>query len=54
MAWRTVIGLLRLAAAAAGIAALIARFFYGASFRTFVSTDFFGYLTVQSNMAAVA
>ncbi len=54
MAWRTVIGLLRLAAAAAGTAALISRFFYGAGFRTFVSTDFFAYLTVQSNMAAVA
>ena len=54
MPWRTVIGLLRLAAALAGILALVARFFYGAGFRTFVSTDFFGYLTVQSNIAAVA
>ncbi|WP_210481703.1 Pr6Pr family membrane protein [Naasia sp. SYSU D00948] len=53
MAWRTVIGLVRLAAATAGIVALVARFLYGASFRSFVSTDFFGYLTVQSNLAAV-
>lgn len=54
MGWRTVLGLLRLAAAAAGIVALVSRFFYGASFRSFVATDFFGYLTVQSNIAAVA
>jgi hypothetical protein len=54
MAWRSVIGGLRLAAAAAGVLALIARFLYGASFRSFVSTDFFGYLTVQSNIAAIA
>jgi hypothetical protein len=53
MAWRTVIGLLRLAAAAAGVVALVARFLYGLSFSSFASYDFFGYLTVQSNLAAV-
>ncbi|WP_210505265.1 Pr6Pr family membrane protein [Naasia sp. SYSU D00057] len=54
MAWRTVVGLARLLAAAAGVIALIARFVYGLGFRSFVSTDFFGYLTMQSNIALVA
>ncbi|BDI22369.1 Pr6Pr family membrane protein [Herbiconiux sp. L3-i23] len=53
MALRYTIGTVRLLAAATGVVALIARFIYGLSFRSFVSVDFFGYLTVQSNMAAV-
>jgi hypothetical protein len=54
MAWRTVVGVARLAAALAGIVALIARFVYGLGFRSFVSTDYFGYLPMQSNIALVA
>lgn len=50
---RVTIGCVRLVLAGTGIVALIARFLYGQTFRTFQSIDFFGYLTVQSNMAAV-
>jgi hypothetical protein len=54
MAWRTVVGLARISAALAGIVALVARFIYGLGFHTFVSADYFGYLTMQSNIALVA
>lgn len=50
---RVTIGCVRFVLAGTGIVALIARFLYGQTFRTFQSIDFFGYLTVQSNMAAV-
>ena len=53
MAWRTVVGLARLAAASAGIVALIARFVYGLGFHSFATTNYFGYLTMQSNFALV-
>lgn len=53
MAWRTVLGIARLTAALAGIVALVARFFYGLGFRSFNPVDYFAYLTVQSNIAAV-
>jgi hypothetical protein len=53
MAWRTVFGIARLAAALAGVVALIARFLYGLGFRSFNPVDYFAYLTVQSNIAAV-
>jgi hypothetical protein len=54
MAWRTVVGTARIAAATAGLVALIARFSYALSFRSFAGGDYFAYLTVQSNLAAVA
>ncbi len=50
--WR-IFGVLRLAAAVAGIVALSSRFVYGLGFSSFASLNFFGYLTVQSNMVAV-
>ncbi|MFD1713201.1 Pr6Pr family membrane protein [Amnibacterium flavum] len=53
MGLRITIGTLRLLAAAVGVVALTARFIYGLGFRSFVSVDFFGYLTMQSNIAAV-
>jgi hypothetical protein len=53
MAWRTVVGLARLAAATAGIVALIARFVYGLGFHTFVTSNYFAYLTMQSAIALV-
>ncbi len=54
MKWATSIGVLRLVAAAVGVAALIGRFFYGQGFITFSVGNYFGYLTHQSNIAAVA
>ena len=54
MAWRTVVGTARLAAASAGLVALTARFSYALSFGSFAGGDYFAYLTVQSNIAAVA
>ncbi|HEY8588696.1 MAG TPA: Pr6Pr family membrane protein [Naasia sp.] len=54
MGWRTARGLWRLALAVTGLGALVARFLYGLGFRSFASVDYFGYLTVQSNAAAVA
>lgn len=51
---RQVVGALRLLAAAIGVVALVARFQYGLGFSVFISSNFFGYLTVQSNIAAVA
>ncbi|MCU1438007.1 MAG: hypothetical protein JWP66_1094 [Naasia sp.] len=53
MGVRTAIGFTRLAFAAIGLGALVARFLYGFGFRSFAWVDFFGYLTVQSNLAAV-
>ena len=48
-----VIGVLRLIAAAVGVAALIGRFLYGRDFVTFSVGNYFGYLTHQSNIAGV-
>ncbi|MCU1569317.1 MAG: hypothetical protein JWR33_58 [Naasia sp.] len=53
MAWRTAMGSARLLAAAAGIVALVARFLYGLGFPSFGSANYFAYLTMQSNIAAV-
>lgn len=47
-------GALRLIAAVVGLVALASRFVYGLGFSSFVSLNFFAYLTVQSNMLAVA
>lgn len=54
MRWHPAIGSLRLLAGAVGVAALIGRFFYGQGFITFSVGNYFGYLTHQSNIAAVA
>jgi hypothetical protein len=51
---RRVVGLLRLLAALIGVVALVARFQYGLGFSVFIASNFFGYLTVQANMLAVA
>lgn len=48
---RTVFGALRLAAAAACIAALVHRLFWGLSSNTTAGDNFFAYLTVESNIA---
>lgn len=53
MKWHAAIGVLRLLAAAVGVAALIGRFLYGQGFITFSVGNYFGYLTHQSNIAAV-
>jgi len=50
---RRIFGVLRLLAAVTGVIALIARFQYGLGFSAFTSSNFFAYLTVQSNMVAV-
>lgn len=50
--WRF-FGVLRLATAVLGVVALTSRFVYGLGFSSFASQNFFGYLTVQSNMVAV-
>lgn len=54
MSTRRAIGIARLLAATVGIVALISRFSYGLGFRSFFAVNFFGYLTMQSNIAAVA
>nr|WP_246335477.1 Pr6Pr family membrane protein [Microcella alkalica] len=41
-------------AALVGVIALVARFQYGLGFSVFIASNFFGYLTVQSNIAAIA
>lgn len=46
-------GVVRLATAVLGVVALTSRFVYGLGFSSFASQNFFGYLTVQSNMVAV-
>jgi hypothetical protein len=51
--WHAAIGVLRLAVAAVGVAALVGRFTYGQGFITFSVGNYFGYLTHQSNIAAV-
>lgn len=51
---RRVVGALRLLAALVGVLALVARFQYGLGFSVFIASNFFGYLTVQSNIAAIA
>lgn len=51
---RRVVGGLRLLAALVGVLALVARFQYGLGFSVFIASNFFGYLTVQSNIAAIA
>jgi len=54
IAWRRrIFGVLRLLAAVTGAIALVARFQYGLGFSAFTSSNFFAYLTVQSNMVAV-
>ncbi len=53
MTARGVFGTLRLLVAVVGVVALVARFQYGLGFSAFASANFFGYLTVQSNMVAV-
>ncbi|GAA1129081.1 Pr6Pr family membrane protein [Microbacterium natoriense] len=50
---RAVFGVLRLAAAAACVIALVHRLFWGLSSRTIAGENFFAYLTVQSNCALV-
>jgi hypothetical protein len=50
---RRVVGALRLLAALVGVAALVARFQYGLGFSVFIASNFFGYLTVQSNIMAI-
>ena len=50
---RTVVGVLRLAAAAVGTAALVSYFFYTLGFSTFSTVNYFAYFTQQSNMANV-
>jgi hypothetical protein len=51
--WATAIGVLRLVVAALGVLALVGRFVYGRDFVTFSVGNYFGYLTHQSNIAAV-
>jgi hypothetical protein len=51
--WATAIGVLRLVVAALGFVALVGRFVYGRDFVTFSVGNYFGYLTHQSNIAAV-
>lgn len=53
MSPRRAIGIARLLAATIGVIALVSRFGYGLGFRSFFAVNFFGYLTVQSNLAAV-
>ena len=53
MSARSAIGIARLLAATLGVVALVSRFGYGLGFRSFFAVNFFGYLTMQSNMAAV-
>jgi hypothetical protein len=51
---RRVVGVLRLLAALTGVVAIVARFHYGLGFSVFIASNFFGYLTVQANLLAVA
>jgi hypothetical protein len=51
--WAAGIGSLRLAVAVLGVVALAGRFAYGLDFVTFSVGNYFGYLTHQSNIAAV-
>ena len=53
MKWAAAIGSLRLAVAVLGVVALAGRFAYGLDFVTFSVGNYFGYLTHQSNIAAV-
>jgi hypothetical protein len=48
-----IVGVVRIAAATTGIVALIGRYVYGLDFVTFSTANFFGYLTIQSNVAGV-
>src|SRR5690606_37529328 len=48
-----VFGVFRIAAALTGVVALVGRFIYGLDFVTFSVGNYFGYLTHQSNIAAV-
>ncbi len=50
---RMCFGVLRLAIACLGVVALVGRFVYGLGFATFTTTNYFGYLTTESNVAAV-
>ncbi|PJJ72173.1 hypothetical protein CLV46_1738 [Diaminobutyricimonas aerilata] len=49
-----VVAVLRLVVAVVGVVALVGRFFYGLGFSTFATGNYFGYLTMQSNIAGVA
>lgn len=53
MTVRTASGLVRLAAALLCVVALIARFVWGLGTATFTPSNFFAYLTIQSNIAFV-
>ncbi|MEO7122022.1 MAG: Pr6Pr family membrane protein [Lacisediminihabitans sp.] len=48
---RTAVGLVRLLGAAVCVTALVARFIWGLGSVTFTPSNFFAYLTIQSNMA---
>ena len=50
---RTVVGLARLLGAAVCAVALVARFIWGHGSATFTASNFFAYLTIQSNLAFV-
>ena len=50
---RTVVGLARLLGAAVCAVALVARFIWGLGSATFTASNFFAYLTIQSNLAFV-
>lgn len=50
---RTATGIIRLALAATGVVALVARFLWAFGSVTFSSDNFFAYLTIQSNIAFV-
>ena len=52
--WRRLVGAERLAAAALCAVALVFRFLWGLGSATFEPTNFFAYLTIQSNIAYVA
>lgn len=54
MSARTAFGSARLAVAVLGVVALVFRFEWGLGSATFTPTNFFAYLTIQSNMAYVA
>ena len=50
MTIRTIVGLARLGLALACIISLVARFFWGLGSATFTASNFFAYLTIQSNI----
>lgn len=50
---RAVVGVIRLLGAATCVVALVARFIWGLGSVTFTASNFFAYLTIQSNLAFV-